>query len=203
MPNAQRLTKPRHELSPLPYALDALAPHISRETLEYHYGKHHRAYVDKLNALVAGTDFESWPLPELVRKATGPMFNNAAQAWNHEFYWSCLSPRGGGQPAGELAQALDGQFGSFERFAAQFKGLAAGKFGSGWTWLVRRADGSLEIRNGADADNPLRWGQAPLLCCDLWEHAYYIDYRNERTKYIDAFWRLANWEFAGRNFAAR
>ena len=196
------MPKPRHELSPLPYALDALAPHISRETLEYHYGKHHRAYVDKLNALVAGTDFESWPLPELVRKATGPMFNNAAQAWNHEFYWSCLSPRGGAQPAGELAQALDSHFGSLERFAAQFKGLAAGKFGSGWTWLVRRTDGSLEIRNGADADNPLRWGQTPLLCCDLWEHAYYIDYRNERTKYLDAFWRLANWEFAGRNFAA-
>lgn len=195
------MPKPRHELSPLPYALDALAPHISRETLEFHHGKHHRAYVDKLNDLVAGTDFESWSLPELVRKATGPMFNNAAQAWNHEFYWNCLSPAGG-QPAGELARALDGQFGSFERFAAQFKSAAAGKFGSGWTWLVRRTDGSLEIRNGADADNPLRWGQAPLLCCDVWEHAYYIDYRNERARYLEAFWRLVNWAFVGRNFTA-
>ena len=195
------MPKPRHELNPLPYAPDALAPHISRETLDYHYGKHHRAYVNRLNELVAGTDFESWPLPELVRKATGPMFNNAAQAWNHEFYWNCLSPAGG-VPTGELARAIDGQYGSFERFAARFRSLAAEKFGSGWTWLVRRDDGSLELRNSNDADNPLRWRQAPLLCCDVWEHAYYIDYRNERAKYLEAFWRLANWEFAERNFTA-
>ena len=191
-----------HALSPLPYALDALAPHISRETLEVHYGKHHRAYVDKLNELVAGTEFESWPLPDLVRKSTGALFNNAAQAWNHDFYWNCLSPRGGGQPTGMLARALDGQFGSFERFGAQFRSAAAAKFGSGWTWLVRRADGGLEIRNGADAENPLCWDQAALLCCDVWEHAYYIDYRNERAKYLEAFWRVANWDFASRNFTA-
>jgi Fe-Mn family superoxide dismutase len=194
--------KPLHKLSPLPYAMDALVPHISRETLEVHYGKHHRAYVNKLNELVAGSDFASWALPELVKKATGPMFNNAAQAWNHDFYWNCLSPGGGGQPAGELARAIDAGYGSFERFASRFKGSAAEKFGSGWTWLVKRGDGSLEIRNGADADNPLRWDQTPLLCCDVWEHAYYIDYRNERAKYLEAFWQLVNWDFVARNFAS-
>lgn len=203
MPKTASLSTPRHALSPLPYAPEALAPYISRETLEFHYGKHHRGYVNKLNELVAGSDFESWPLPELVRKATGALFNNAAQVWNHDFYWNCMRPGGVGQPAGELARAIDGQFGSFERFATQFKSSAAGKFGSGWTWLAVRADGSLEIRNGADADNPLRWNLTPLLCCDVWEHAYYIDYRNERAKYLEAFWRLANWDFAGRNFAAR
>jgi Fe-Mn family superoxide dismutase len=175
MPQANRPPTPRHELPPLPYGMDALAPYISRETLEYHYGKHHRAYVNKLNELVRGTEFEAIALAELITKATGPIFNNAAQAWNHAFYWNCLDPKGGGKAAGALAAAIDASFGSFEEFAARFKSSATAKFGSGWTWLTRRADGTLAIQNSDDADNPLRSGQVPLLTCDVWEHAYYID----------------------------
>ncbi len=197
------LPKLLHELPPLPYAMDALAPHISRETLEYHYGKHHRAYVDKLNELVQGTEFETVSLADLIKRATGPLFNNAAQAWNHGFYWSCLSPRGGGAPTGELARAIDAGFGSFDAFASRFKSSALSKFGSGWTWLTRCTDGTLAIRNSDNADNPLRANETPLLTCDVWEHAYYIDYRNQRAKYLDAFWHLVNWDFVARNLTGR
>ena len=197
------LPKLLHELPPLPYAMDALAPHISRETLEYHYGKHHRAYVDKLNELVQGTEFETVSLADLIKRATGPLFNNAAQAWNHGFYWSCLSPRGGGAPTGELARAIDAGFGSFDAFASRFKSSALSKFGSGWTWLTRCTDGTLAIRNSDNADNPLRANETPLLTCDVWEHAYYIDYRNQRAKYVDAFWHLVNWDFVARNLTGR
>jgi Fe-Mn family superoxide dismutase len=200
MQQANTLVKPQHELPALPYGMDALAPHISRETLEFHYGKHHRAYVSKLNELVKNSAFEGMALADLVKKSTGPIFNNAAQVWNHSFYWNCLSPKGGGKPAGRLAAAIDAAFGSFDQFVSQFKNSALGKFGSGWTWLVKSGDGTLTIRNSDDADNPLRWDQTPLLVCDVWEHAYYIDYRNERTKYIEAFWHLVNWDFVTGNF---
>lgn len=203
MQRTNALERQQHELPPLPYGMDALAPHISRETLEFHYGKHHRTYVHKLNELIGHTVFEGMTLLALVKESTGPIFNNAAQVWNHNFYWNCLTPRSAGRPAGELAKAIDAGFGSYEKFAKEFTNSAAGKFGSGWTWLVKRADGALEIRNSDDADNPLRWGQVPLLGCDVWEHAYYLDYRNERAKYIEAFWRLVNWDFVARNFAGK
>jgi Fe-Mn family superoxide dismutase len=193
----------QHELPPLPYAMDALAPTISRETLEYHYGKHHRAYVNKLNELVKGTEFDGKPLEEVVKKSTGPVFNNAAQIWNHTFYWNCLTPTKGTKPAADLAKAIDASFGSFDQFATQFKTSAATKFGSGWTWLVKGADGKLAIKNTNDAETPLRTGETALLVCDVWEHAYYVDYRNERPKYIEGFWQLANWDFASRNFAGK
>ena len=188
------------ELKPLPYAIDALAPHISKETLEFHHGKHHRAYVTKLNELVKGTEFENMPLTDIVRKSSGTIFNNAAQAWNHEFYWNCMTPQEN-KPAGALAKAIEASFGSSAEFEKQFKTSATTKFASGWTWLVRSKDGKLAIKNSNDADNPLRWDETPLLTCDVWEHAYYIDYRNERPKYIDEFWKLANWEFAAKNLA--
>ena len=201
MQQAIRLPSPAHKLTPLPYGLDALAPHISRETIEYHYGKHHRAYVNKLNELTNGTELEHMPLADLVTQTTGTVFNNAAQAWNHDFYWNCLRPGIARGPQGDLAAAIDASFGAFEVFANLFKSNAASKFGSGWTWLVKNRDGRLAIRNSNDAENPLLWGQVPLLVCDVWEHAYYIDYRNDRARYVDAFWRLANWDFAARNFA--
>lgn len=188
-----------HELMILPFAMDALAPHISKETLEYHYGKHHRAYVNKLNELIKGTEFEGLSLSDLVRKTTGPTFNNAAQVWNHNFYWYGLNPRGSDKPTGELAAAINKNFGSFDQFAAQFKTAAATKFGAGWTWLVKTEDGQLAIRNSNDAENPLQWNQIPLLTCDVWEHAYYIDYRNERPRYIETFWALVDWDFVARN----
>jgi Fe-Mn family superoxide dismutase len=203
MQQANTLVKPQHELPALPYGMDALAPHISRETLEFHYGKHHRAYVNKLNELVKNSAFEGMALAGLVKKSTGPIFNNAAQVWNHSFYWNCLSPKGGGKPAARLAAAIDAAFGSFDQFVSQFKNSALGKFGSGWTWLVQSGDGTLTIRNSDDADNPLRWDQTPLLVCDVWEHAYYIDYRNERAKYIEAFWHLVNWDFVTGNFTGK
>ena len=203
MQQEDTLVKSRHELITLPYRLDALAPHISRETLEYHYGKHHRAYVNKLNQLVSGSEFEAMALSELITKSAGPVFNNAAQVWNHDFYWNCLSPTGGERPTGELAGAIEACFGSFEAFVNQFKSSATAKFGSGWTWLVKHDNGKLAIRNSDDADNPLRWNLAPLLTCDVWEHAYYIDYRNERAKYIEAFWHLVNWDFVARQFAGK
>jgi Fe-Mn family superoxide dismutase len=189
----------RFDLKPLPFALDALAPRISKETLELHWGKHHRAYVDKLNTLVAGTEFDKMALPDIVRKTNGPLFNNAAQAWNHDFYWGSLSPRATLR-SDELAAAIDASFGSFGALEKKFKAEALAKFGSGWTWLVLQA-GKLAVRNSDDADCPLLWGETALLCCDVWEHAYYIDYRNERAKYIDAFWELANWDFASGNLA--
>ena len=191
------------ELPPLPYARDALAPLISQETLDYHYGKHHNAYVTNLNNLVVGTEFEKGSrLEDIILQADGPLFNNAAQVWNHSFYWRCLSPDGGGEPAAELLAAIEAAFGSFAAFKQQFSTSAAGNFGSGWTWLVKQKDGALAIVNTANAGNPMTDGLIPLLTCDVWEHAYYIDYRNARPAYIEAFWKLVNWEFAAANFAA-
>lgn len=188
-----------HKLPDLPYAKDALAPNISEETIEYHYGKHHKAYVDNLNKLVSGTEFEDKTLEDIIKKATGGVFNNAAQVWNHTFYWNCLSSRGGGTPAGALAEAIDKAFGSFEKFKEQFANAGMTKFGSGWAWLVKNPDGSLAIEATSNADNPMREGKKPLLTCDVWEHAYYIDYRNARAKYIEAFWNIVNWDFVVTN----
>ena len=189
------------ELPALPYARDALAPHISEETLDYHYGKHHNTYVTKLNGLVPGTEFEGKSLEEIVRSSSGPVFNNAAQIWNHTFYWHSLSPNGGGKPSGQLAEAINTSFGSFENFQKKFDDMAINNFGSSWTWLVKKADGSLDIVNTSNAATPLTDPDlTPLLTVDLWEHAYYIDYRNVRPDYLNAFWALVNWEFAETNF---
>ena len=184
------------ELPPLPYARDALAPHISAETLDFHYGKHHQTYVTNLNNLIKGTEFESLGLDDIVKKASGGMFNNAAQVWNHTFYWNSLSPRGGGEPSGKLADAIKKSFGGFAQFKEDFSKTAVGTFGSGWAWLVQRADGSLGLVSTSNAATPITGADRPLLTCDVWEHAYYIDYRNARPKYVEAFWNLANWEFA-------
>ncbi|MGN6728572.1 MAG: superoxide dismutase [Rhodanobacteraceae bacterium] len=185
------------ELPPLPYDRNALAPHISAETLEYHHGKHHKAYVDNLNKMIEGTDFADMNLEDIVRKATGGMFNNAAQAWNHTFYWNCLSPNGGGEATGKLADAIKKSFGSFDKFKEEFSKVGATTFGSGWAWLVQRADGSLGLVSTSNAGTPITGSDRPLLTCDVWEHAYYIDYRNARPKYIEAFWNVVNWDFAG------
>jgi len=190
-----------HKLPDLPYAKDALAPHISAETLEYHYGKHHKTYVDNLNRLIVGTEFEKSPLDEIVRKASGGIFNNAAQIWNHSFYWNCLSPQGGGEPGGDLARALSADFGSLAQFKEKFTSAAVTLFGSGWAWLVKNPDGKLTIEAASNAGNPLRDGKKPLLTCDVWEHAYYIDYRNARAKYVEAYWNLVNWKFVAANLA--
>jgi Fe-Mn family superoxide dismutase len=184
------------ELPPLPYARDALQPHISSETLDYHYGKHHQAYVDNLNKQIAGTEFADLPLEQIVRKSSGGMFNNAAQVWNHTFYWNCLSPSGGGEPSGKLADAINKAFGSFEQFKEQFSQTAITTFGSGWGWLVQRPDGNLALVSTSNAATPITGNDTPLLTCDVWEHAYYVDYRNARPKYVEAFWKLVNWEFA-------
>jgi len=189
------------ELPPLPFARDALVPLISPETIDYHYGKHHRAYVDNLNRLTESTDWAARSLEELVRTADGAIFNNAAQVWNHSFYWSGLSPSGGGGPHGELADRITEAFGGVGGFTERFTAAAVGHFGSGWAWLVRRADGALAVTSTANADNPLRSGDTPLLTCDVWEHAYYIDYRNARPRYVEAFWKLVDWEFVAANFA--
>ena len=189
-----------HQLPQLPFARDALTPHISAETLEYHYGKHHQAYVDNLNKLIPGTEFENMPLEDVIKKASGGIFNNAAQVWNHSFYWQCLSPEGGVEPDGELAAAINESFGSFTEFKEAFTKAAVGEFGSGWAWLVRNANGRLDIEATANAGNPITAGKKPLLTCDVWEHAYYIDYRNARPKYIEAFWQLVNWPFVAANF---
>ena len=190
------------QLPELPYERNALEPHISRETLDYHYGKHHNTYVVKLNGLVEGTELANKPLEEIIKTSEGGIFNNAAQVWNHTFYWHCLSPNGGGKPAGELADAIDQTFGSFDEFVAKFSDMAVNNFGSSWTWLVKNSDGSLEIVNTSNAATPMTNGQKALLTCDLWEHAYYIDYRNVRPDYLKAFWALANWEFVAENFAS-
>ncbi|MGN2392540.1 superoxide dismutase [Pelomicrobium sp. G1] len=193
----------QHELPPLPYPLDALEPHISRETLEYHYGKHHQAYVTNLNNLIKGSAFENMPLEQIVKEApAGGIFNNAAQVWNHTFYWNSLSPQGGGEPSGRLAEAIQKKWGSFEAFKDAFSKAAVGNFGSGWTWLVKKADGTLDIVNTANAQTPLTGPDRPLLTCDVWEHAYYIDYRNRRPDYVGAFWKIVNWAFAAKNFGA-
>jgi Fe-Mn family superoxide dismutase len=207
-----------HKLPELPYAKDALAPNLSAETLEYHYGKHHKTYVDNLNKLIAGTEFEKMTLEEIIRKASGGIYNNAAQIWNHTFYWNCLSPRGGGELAGNsagggnkgcvlpgastegLADAITKNFGFFTQFKEKFSAAATTLFGSGWVWLVKNPDGSLAIESVSNAGNPLKDGKKPLLVCDVWEHAYYIDYRNARAKYIEAFWKMVNWEFVAKNY---
>ena len=191
-----------HELPALPYAIDALEPHISAETLQFHHGKHHATYVDKLNGMLAGSEFESATLEDIIQGASGGMFNNAAQIWNHSFSWNCLSPNGGGTPALELAEAIDQAFGGFEAFKDQFAAAALGNFGSGWTWLVKNSAGGLQIVNTDDAENPMTQDYLPLLTCDVWEHAYYIDYRNKRPDYIAAFWQLVNWEFVAGNHAS-
>jgi Fe-Mn family superoxide dismutase len=190
-----------HTLPPLPYELDALQPHISRETLEYHYGKHHQTYVTTLNKLIPGTEFESASLEDIIKKSSGTIFNNAAQVWNHTFYWNCLTPDAAGKPAGALAEAINAKWESFDKFKEEFSKSCVSNFGSGWTWLVKREDGSLAIVNTPNAGTPLTTGDKPLLTCDVWEHAYYIDYRNLRPKYVEAFWNVANWDFAGKNFA--
>ncbi|USE34988.1 superoxide dismutase [Fe] [Endozoicomonas sp. SCSIO W0465] len=189
------------QLPELPYERDALEPHISRETLDYHYGKHHNTYVVKLNGLVEGTELENQSLEEIIKTSEGGIFNNAAQVWNHTFYWNCLSPDGGGKPSDELAAAIDKSFGSFDEFVAKFSDMAVNNFGSSWTWLVKNTDGSLEIVNTSNAGTPITGDQKPLLTCDLWEHAYYIDYRNLRPDYLKGFWALVNWEFVAANFA--
>jgi len=189
-----------HVLPALPYATDALAPVISAETIDFHYGKHHQAYVTNLNNLVTGTEFEDASLEDIVMKSSGGIFNNAAQVWNHTFYWNGLSPNGGGQPTGELAEAINAAYGSFDEFKAAFIKSGVGNFGSGWTWLVKNKGGSVEIVNTSNAGNPLRDGKQPLLTIDVWEHAYYIDYRNARPKYLDEIWSLINWDFVASNF---
>lgn len=190
-----------HKLPELPYSKDALAPHISVETIEYHYAKHHQAYITNLNKLIVGTEYENLSLEEIVKKApAGGIFNNAAQVWNHTFYWNCLSPKGGGEPTGKLAEAIKKQFGSFAEFKEKFSNTAITTFGSGWAWLVKNSDGSLALASTSNAGCPLTEGKTPLLTCDVWEHAYYIDYRNLRPKYVEIFWNLVNWDFVSKNF---
>lgn len=189
------------ELPALPYAKDALAPTISAETIEFHYGKHHQTYVNNLNNLVPGTEFEGLSLEEIITRSSGGIFNNAAQIWNHTFYWNGLTPNGADAVTGDLAKAIDSAFGSFEKFKSDFATSAATNFGSGWTWLVKNTDGNLEIVNTSNAGCPLTDGQTPLLTCDVWEHAYYIDFRNARPKYVESFWGLVNWDFVAANFA--
>lgn len=190
------------ELPPLPYANNALEPHISAETIEYHYGKHHQTYVNNLNNLVPGTEFEGKTLEDIINKSSGGIFNNAAQVWNHTFYWNCMTADGKDAVEGALGDAINSKFGSFADFKEQFSKSAATNFGSGWTWLVKNADGSIEIVNTSNAGCPLTAGQTPLLTCDVWEHAYYIDYRNARPKYLESFWALVNWDFVAANYAA-
>ncbi|CAM9475397.1 unnamed protein product [Heterosigma akashiwo] len=191
------------ELPALPYEKDALAPHISAETLEYHYGKHHAGYVAKLNAAIEGTDHADKTVDQIMMECEGGLYNNAAQIWNHTFYWKSMSPSGGGAPTGPIADAINASFGSFDAFKEQFSAVAGGHFGSGWAWLCKNADGSLSIQETHDAGNVLKEGLGtPLLTCDVWEHAYYIDYRNARPQYVAAWWNLINWEFANENLAA-
>lgn len=189
------------ELPALPYARDALAPHISAETIDFHYGKHHQTYVTNLNNLIKGSEFETATLEDIIRKSTGGMFNNAAQVYNHSFYWNCLKPNGGGAPSGKLADAINRTFGSFAAFKEQFTQTAITTFGSGWAWLVQRADGSLALVSTANASTPLTGTDRPLLTCDVWEHAYYIDYRNLRPKYVETYWNLVNWPFVAKQLA--
>ncbi|MGR6805978.1 Fe-Mn family superoxide dismutase [Sphaerotilus natans] len=191
------------ELPALPYAKDALAPHMSVETFDYHYSKHHQAYVTNLNNLVPGTAFEGKGLEEIVKTSSGGIYNNAAQVWNHTFFWNCMAPNGGGAPTGALADAINAKWGSFDEFKKAFQASAVGNFGSGWTWLVKKADGSVDIVNMGAAGTPLTTGDTALLCVDVWEHAYYVDYRNLRPKFVETFLNsLANWKFAEANFAA-
>ena len=189
------------ELPPLPWPRDALAPHISAETIDYHYGKHHQAYVTNLNKQIAGTEFENMELVEIIRKSSGGIFNNAAQVWNHTFFWHCMKPDGGGEPSGRLADAISKAFGSFAQFKEEFSKLCIGTFGSGWGWLVQRADGGLALVSTSNANTPLTGPDRPLLTCDVWEHAYYIDYRNARPQFVEAFWNLVNWDHVASQMA--
>nr|MBF0685167.1 superoxide dismutase [Fe] [Pseudomonas sp.] len=191
-----------HTLPPLPFAKDALEPHMSAETLEYHYGKHHQAYVTNLNKLIAGTPFENKDLVSIIRESQGGVFNNAAQVWNHTFFWSCMKPQGGGEPTGALADAIKAKWGDFAKFKETFSASAVGNFGSGWTWLVKKTDGSVDIVNTSNAGTPLTTSDVPLMTIDVWEHAYYIDQRNARPKFVETFLNnLVNWQFAEENFA--
>lgn len=192
------------ELPPLPYDRTALEPHISAETLDYHHGKHHKAYVDNLNKMIEGTEFAAMPLEEIIRRSQGPMFNNAAQVWNHTFFWNCMRPAsgpnaGGGEPTGKLLDAINKAFGDVAKFKEQFTEVAIKTFGSGWAWLVQRPDGSLAIVSTSNAGTPLTGEDTALLTCDVWEHAYYIDYRNARPKYVEHFWNVVNWDFVASN----
>jgi Fe-Mn family superoxide dismutase len=190
-----------HTLPQLPYALDALSPFISKETLEFHYGKHHQTYVTNLNNLIKGTEFENASLEEIVKKSSGGVFNNAAQVWNHTFYWNSMKPNGGGTPTGALADAINAKWGSFDKFKEEFTKCAVGTFGSGWAWLVKKADGTLDLVSTSNAATPVTTDVTPLMTCDVWEHAYYIDTRNARPKYVENFWNVVNWDFASKNFA--
>ncbi len=191
-----------HTLPALPYAMDALAPHLSKETFEFHYGKHHQAYVTNLNNLVKGTEFENLGLEDIIRKSSGGVFNNSAQIWNHTFFWNSMKPQGGGEPTGALAAAITAKWGSYAAFKETFTKSAVGNFGSGWTWLVRKADGSVDIANTANAGCPLTGADKALITIDVWEHAYYIDFRNARPKFVETYLTsLVNWDFAAKNFA--
>ena len=189
------------ELPPLPYEKNALEPHMSAETLDFHHGKHHNTYVTNLNNLVPGTEYEGKDLETIIKTSSGGIFNNAAQVWNHTFFWNCLSPNGGGEPTGELAEAINKAFGSLENFKEEFSKASVTTFGSGWGWLVKKSDGSLAVVSTSNANNPMTEGHTPLLTCDVWEHAYYIDYRNARPKFVEAFWNIVNWDFVAKNFA--
>ena len=189
------------ELPPLPYEKNALEPHMSAETLDFHHGKHHNTYVTNLNNLVPGTEYEGKDLETIIKTSSGGIFNNAAQVWNHTFFWNCLSPNGGGEPTGELAEAINKAFGSLENFKEEFSKASVTTFGSGWGWLVKKPDGSLAVVSTSNANNPMTEGHTPLLTCDVWEHAYYIDYRNARPKFVEAFWNIVNWDFVAKNFA--
>ncbi len=190
-----------HKLPQLPYELDALAPHISRETLEFHYGKHHQTYVTNLNNLIKGTEFEESSLEEIIKKSSGGIFNNAAQVWNHTFYWNSLAPKAGGEPTGSLLNAIVKKWGSFDEFKKAFTATCIGTFGSGWGWLVKTPSGDLDLVSTSNAATPLTTTNKALLTCDVWEHAYYIDYRNSRPNYMENFWKLVNWDFVAQNFA--
>lgn len=188
-----------HKLPELPFSKEDLAPHISAETMEYHYGKHHKAYVTKLNELIKGTEFEEMELKDIIRESDGPIFNNAAQTWNHTFFWNCLTPRGMEKPTGKVQEMINKKWFNFENFQKEFSQRAASNFGSGWTWLILDANGDLDILNTSNAENPMRNGGIALLTLDIWEHAYYIDYRNARPDFIKAFWNIANWDFVNQN----
>jgi Fe-Mn family superoxide dismutase len=190
-----------HTLPPLPYAKDALQPTMSAETLEYHYGKHHQAYVTNLNNLIKGTEYENLSLEEIIKKSQGGVFNNSAQVWNHTFFWNCMKPNGGGAPTGPVADAINAKWGSFDKFKEEFQKSAVGNFGSGWTWLVKKPDGSVDIVNTSNAGTPLTTENKALLTVDVWEHAYYIDYRNARPKFVESWWNIVNWDFVNQNFA--
>lgn len=183
-----------HSLPKLPYSPEALEPHISKKTIEYHYGKHHNTYVKKLNDLIPGTEFENTSLEEIIKKADGGIFNNGAQVWNHTFYWEGFSPNGGGEPEGKLMEAINDHYGSFEKLKEEFTNAATTLFGSGWTWLVKDDTGKLEIMQTSNADNPLRYHKTPLLTCDMWEHAFYLDYQNRKPEYLAAFWKIVDWK---------